>query len=322
MAKSEDVGPFERHVEKAILAALVAVLTYGIIHWAVGSPRTVQVPSRGRQKRLVTPDQLDGYLLDEARRIDQQHQVQSRPMDKPKDPRPKFADLREGPDVPPEEALRRTKDRSAERVAQFAPKRVAAAVKQIEQITPAPATAHVEMRQVLPKIPGRRLADVDVAHVATTWDLRRALEAWRKKLRAQIPVRRIVVLQVELERQERRPGASWERLEPQRIEGVTAAVGIEADGKMVLLRTLPEIPQYNGKNRREIEAAFALVRGRQSEILQPDFFPVWNPRDGWVDWWQGLFKDFLRELWRARSERDNASVSKDGSRDSGSKSAA
>jgi hypothetical protein len=280
MAKPSQMNNVEEHLEKGLLGLCALGLVFAAFYWVLSSPRSVSVEPDSR----VSPAKVDEVLLETARR------TQARIEEFSPDP-----NMRQTPDYKAEFVRLRTEPWQQQKTpwnfyAGFQPlitdQPIAegAKVKLVDVIDaiPNPDKPIVKAEPELPDRPMDNPADVMTAHVVSVLPLGQLQEAWRSKLKdVGLPFSPIV-LGIHAEAQEQLPDGQWGP--PREVQAVTMPL-IDSQNSPI---AVPVIPNYDGSNAVAIDEMRRLVSdpsaGWQQFFLQPEYWQIWWPGYGWVDW--------------------------------------
>ncbi len=288
MAKTDNLSFFEQHVEKVVLAVCGLLLLLAVMRYGFSSTVEVQVPGASEAVE-VSVDELDAMLAAAAQKADDYNtntkiEVLQPPITEPEEIRKEHKGF-------PGRALASLASPAApsrldddERPPELINTRLSDLVNALSSFKEAPT--YVQILRELPRT-GGQLADVDIARAVAIFPIGDTLAKWKALLKGQAVVRPIVVLDVEVQRQENRPGASWEPVSSKAIKATYMDDGEEIK--------IPSIPAYTGGNMDEINNALLDMEAFQEHILQPDYYDVWG-QGQWDDWRRNLPPEPLKEL--------------------------
>jgi len=277
---------FERHVEKAVLAATAAGLILVMAFWVISSPRIVRLKSPGGHGAGdYPPAEVDRALRSMAEDLKAQLEGQVPPndpvLDYPSQIREKFGNPYPvgrmpgmpvalgpgGPKLIPTEVREMAKAELATLQPLAAPdKCLVAANRELVTIprTTADGTKYDEKELV-------------AAHVAFVVNHGQILKKWREALKDTGIRARFVVLAVEAQRRQLLPDGRWGEPVP------VSMVRVPAEAPFGPLPAFDE----KKKNYDEVLAAVDAIADIRSQtwVLEPDYYDVWRngqPKD-WMD---------------------------------------
>ncbi len=288
MAKTNEVGFVEEHIEKLILAASVVLCLFAVYYWGLSSPKEVQI---GRTAfDVVSPDVVDKKLYEMAESYKQQ--IDRKPL------KPSAALL------PWQNVMKRLREqpfpadvRIAETGLARAPLFMPTGGAGIEKPTFKQIQLAIPSFIKRPKVAGGRQlikrqtdADTLVVHMVGSYPLVKLENEWRNILLTYDvgPFEgKPILYDIIVERREVLPGGQYGKP----VKATCSYIDDRQYSRTVIL------PVYDGSNAKKVRAAIVqLADARQQEIIAwPDFWDVWSSGDsaGWATW---------RELlpWNAR----------------------
>jgi len=271
MAKADNVSFLERHVEKLVLLACLALLAAAAYRWVLSSPVGLAVISeRGRGKTTAGPEQVDQVLQGAAQRVKHLHDVANLQVD----PVPKWAGkvVTVGHfESPRQVVVDPAMPRLPMKVDVGRASKGMVRLAQLIAVMPVPPAPKVAASMHLPE--KDTLADLAVAHGSLVYPLAGLTAAWEELLKKKVAVK-AVVQDVLVEAQEELPDGQWG---PIRRVNVVAKPG--ADGNSIVV---PKVRPFDGKNVEEVRKDRDAVAQQQDHILRPEYFRVWQ--SGWKDW--------------------------------------
>jgi len=291
MAKTDDPGFLELHVEKIFLAAAVIMVPV-LLTFMVARGPLVEVVINGRAH---SPDDVDKVLKDEAERVQKQIDA-AKPEDKPIPDWAAYVATRyENPT--PSRTLTPWVSGPPRLESVEAPKEIRVALGTLVEALPAPdkpvATAQPEvlMKPKAPPaggtpgagaIPAGQLLPTDYdyeevigVHVAAVFERGKAMAAWDKALEKIRVPGQLIVMDVEAQRQHRLADGSWGEPVPVSITRVPEQAPFAA------------IPRPDGKNLPQVLSALAQLQSAQAMqwICEPEYWTLF--KDGqpanWIE---------------------------------------
>jgi len=288
MAKAGRSNLIEQHAEKGLLVLALVALVFVLFRYVTSSPRKFKPPPTISPKPLA-PEQIDRRLLGKAKEIEK-GMVDFDPDTTPiPDPTAEILERRRvafGGTTDPYLQLWRGPYVAIEnprRMPEIIPPPKPEGVKLVP-IDIAPAAPLVSLQRELPD----RADPSDVAaHVATTFAWKDLQDKWDKafeRTRFRPP---LVVLSVQAEVRERVIGGEWGP--PRPAAATTPPLSLSVGGQQRILRLpgdLPKVPLYepDGSNLQEVKETIALLGSLQRPVLQPEWYWIWWPGYGYVDW--------------------------------------
>ncbi len=267
MAKAEDIGFVEAHIEKVVLGGCVLLLALAVYVWVFSSPRSIEIlnPSGRGAKQTVSPEQVDEALVGSARSIKSAYDRST--LEVP--PIPKYAGQALSAaqmELPPHTP-----------VAMAAPSRPLAVetgtradgvrLADLKGAIPPPPAPKVALNLELPDWP--EPAEVPVAHGVVSYPAAELRAAWTEKL-SETPIPpRIIVRNVIVQAQQRQDDGTW-----------GPAMNLDAN-----MPDATKVPAYDFANIEPVRKAREALAAAQDGVLRPDFERIWSGRAGtWVDW--------------------------------------
>jgi len=298
MAKIEEPGLIERHIEKIVLVATVAGLVLVLMLWVVHSPRRIDlgpVPgvsgspgkpgARGVRAGEYPPEQADAQLkirLDALRAVVAGTEATGTPP----------------PNWPEELAAQFENPYDADAMRGAVPWTTAAAavtgtetdpvdrqkvtLASLRGAMPAPEAPKVNVAHhvaIVPQIDPRTNASVNgyretaAMHAAVVFPHGEMLKEWRAILeKPRIPAR-FIVAAVEVQRQGRAAGGAWG----------TPTVIRTVRGRQI---QLPDVPVFTGTNRDDVRKVVEALGGDQvlKAIIEPEFYDLYDPDRQRASW--------------------------------------
>jgi len=280
MAKVSPIDLIENHIEKIILVICVLALVVVGYIWIIGSPRSLELTVVGRPQK-VSPAQADETLARTASTVRQR----VADLQPPQMPRPAYlARIRQRQDEPLE-AFPRLLDMAfpGVAIAEAGPGKIPPVnLEALREALPAPGVPKVraEWERLRRQAGAAADADIAAAHVAAVYPWGELRTRWQEILSRTTLQDEPLVWRVLGRVQSRQPGGEWGPVESVRMVGLPLA---DFQGNVV---EPPEIPDYDGNNTEAIAQAVEAWGDEswQAFLLQPDYWPVWRPGVGWVDW--------------------------------------
>jgi hypothetical protein len=282
MAKADEIGFLEKHVEKLVLLAGVVLLALCVYRWVLSSPLTFEVVGpAGSGKAEVGPEKADRVLHQAALAI------RARIAHYPAvvGPMPKHAGKTAD--------LRLIEPAEANAVALSAPQRPirpydangldkgGPTLDNIVKSMLALPELTVTATEVVPE--KEQAADTILARGELVFPLARQLQEWQAILPQDRVRPALVVHDVIVRVQELLPGGQWSEakkvtpsLRPLPKPATTTAPAPEAP---------VEIPAFDGSNHAAVHAAVRALaeEPRQRRITRGDYYRVWSPEGDWQD---------------------------------------
>ena len=289
MARPGQTSIIEQHLEKGLLGLCLLGFVFVLFHWVISSPRSVSVEP-GTGKAEVSPVKVDQALLDGARA------AQARIEDfKP--------DLPPVPDYAGQIRALQTQALAPGQAWGFfgtfqepitdRPLDVKVSLADLIDVIPRPGKPLVKAEPELPDRAMDNPSDVMTSHVVAVFPWTQLQEAWRAKLRDVGLPFTPVALGVVAELEEQLPDGRWG--EPREVQQVTMPL----TGQDGLPMAAPQMPAYDGTNATTIDELRRLVSdptsGWQQYYLEPEYWQIWWPGYGWVDWRVNLPKTEVSE---------------------------
>lgn len=277
MAKSRAMDIVEQHLEKLVLGLCLLLFLVAAGYWGLSSPRAVELPgARGRTK--ASPTEVDRQLQDLAKSV--MRQVEAKEPNVPPAPeyvpeiRRLFAGGRSrqamGAFGPPAAAISTTEGPTLAKIS----------LTELVDLMPAPSKPLVKAVRVLPNRQSENQADELVAHVLAIYPWQQLRDAWKDKVGVSGVPYRPTGIGLAVQVQEQLPDGGWGP--PRDVAGVFEPV-VDSMGTPY---PLPQVLPYDGTNARYLaELRSALVKAAwQAYLLQPNYWQIWWPGYGWVDW--------------------------------------
>jgi len=270
MARAESIKMIERHVEKLVLAVCLLALVLAGWHWLFSSPTELEIfiASAGRTV-MVSPTEADAKLRVSAKAVGEMYSGSELAKSIPPVPAwvGRLNDQRAIYGLPAS-PIDLTEPRLPIGPVEPTTQEGMISLEQLIAAMPAPAKPVVISSIELPnRLPP---TDVVLARGLSSYPLEALGTAWKELLKT-VPFEKVVPYKVIVEVQEAPPDGDWSKAKTTLIE----AAPLDAAGKPI---TLPEIPDPDGKNIKEVrEARDAVAKpDKQLQILQPSYLPVWN----------------------------------------------
>jgi hypothetical protein len=285
MAKSDEVGFFEQHVEKIVLGVCILAFVVVLYGWVLNSPREIEVVT-GMGKETVTPAEVDSRLAEAAKRVWDLYRKARRP----EQDIPDYVTLYEGlardpfpPDIGPMDNYGPPGPRIDRPTT---PTRKSVTLAEIEAVTPAPGKPLAAGRWEVARL--EPAEDRAACHVVAEYSQRKLEREWNKVLRATTVTPQLVVVAVEAEVQERQSDGTWG---PERTVNTVrrATIVDQRTGQPI---PAPTIPAFDGSNEQQVQQAIEQLYGTgwQEEILQPAYWELYWPEghaadlEYWLSW--------------------------------------
>ena len=275
MAKAENVTMIERHVEKLVLAVCLLALGLAIWQWLFSSPTKLKIfiASEGKTV-LVSPTQADAKLLAAAGTVQKMYSGSG--ADKSIPPVPAWVGRlndHRAMSPPPAASIDLAGPRMPIEPVEDKIREMQVGIEQLIAAMPAPAkpvmTGSIELPKKTP------LGDVVLAGGLSGYPLEALGATWKDILKA-VPFQSVVPYKLIVEVQQAPAGGDWSKAKTVLVQ----TTPLDANGKPI---ALPEIPDFDGKNVKEVRDARDHVLAMQQQILQPSYLPVWRAdRKQWV----------------------------------------
>jgi len=287
MAKTDEAGMIEKHIEKIILTATVVLLGVVVSMWVWESPRRIELAGSaklGVLKGEFSPDAVDVEIKKRTERLRKVIDDTPPPTDPVKDYVGKLEakygtpyDTREVAGYGTLTGGRKPIDTGTVQVDE----RYRVKLADLRKRMPVVENPKVNIVHEVVGV-ARRNADGQVvvayeerptAHGVAVFDHGKLRTAWTAILEKSRIAATFVVMNVEVERRIRTPGAAWSKPE---IVSTIRRTPIQ----------LPTIPEFNGTNRDEVRRGVMALSNLalQTLILQPDYYDVYDK--GQVRSWQ------------------------------------
>ncbi len=286
MARGEDVGLIEKHVEKIVLAVAAIILVVAGFHWGLDSPRRIELGINAPEIRMPQKnyppgevdqalktasgkleDMLEGMKPDKKRLPDYAGRLE-RIFENPYDDRYVHIDVDFGTGrVPPERRKATGRIIEPAKLADLLP------LPKTEK----PLVAINREVQVIPRADREapEYKDVCVAHVAAVFERGKVLKKWQEALKKTYIPAQVVFVAVEAQRRCRLPDGSWSQPEPASMMVMPGAP------------TLPVIPAPDEKNLFEIQQKVNELAwlSNQKEVLEPSYYDIIWPNRQTGPWY-------------------------------------
>jgi len=281
MAKDSQLSPFERHVEKVVLAVCVLLLVYVLVYFARSSPRLTEVKvittAGTSRKKMVAPEGLDQAVAEAVHNaydvivnsdvtapppivVNDSMRLRDQPFPD------SFAivplssgQMTEGTGIAPQ------------------PELIRPTLAEVAEALPAPSKPDVWAG---PELPNREnLRDVVVAHIVSVYQIKLLDKKLEEVLAGSAVPEQFVALRVEAEVEELLPDRTWTN---RRAVNAVSLPILDRDGKEI---QTPALPGYDGTNKEDIDEIIKqLSQDWQERILQPEYWDIWWPGYGWIGW--------------------------------------
>ena len=280
MAQVNGGSVIERHLEKIVLGVCALALLYGLFRWGFGSPRKLE--SENLPLRRIDEELLAKAAAAEA--AAKKATIVTKPL----------------PDY--DQAIQTLQSAdfgsSSSRMVDlgFAREalkihvgplvtRVKPSVAELSKL-PAPGGPEGRARMELPNTAGE-LKDARAYHAALVYPWASVARLWQEKLAQTIIPSMPVVIDVEVQVQEKLPDGDWGA--PRSIR--TAAMSSEANETRLLDQLRQQIRSFDGGNALRVREAIRTLQSPawQQWILMPPYWQIRDPKaKTWADWTLGL----------------------------------
>lgn len=277
MAKNGPMEIVEQHLEKLILGVCVLLFVLAVGYWGLTSPRRVQLPGIAGQKKS-SPGEVDQQLQDMARTVMRQVQAKEPNLPPASDYVDQIERLFRGVRLPHDVGAFGTPTPSISTTEGPEVKRLS--LPDLTAVMPAPSKPQVKAVRVLPNRLGDNQTDELVAHVLAVYPWQELSDSWKTKVGVSGVPYRPAAIGLLVQVQEQLPDGGWGS--PREVTGVYEPV-LDSMGTPY---SLPKVPAYDGTNAGYLAQLRAAVAepAWQAYLLQPNYWQIWWPGYGWVDW--------------------------------------
>lgn len=277
MAKNGPTEIIEQHLEKLMLGVCLLLFVLAVGYWGLVSPRRVQLPGTGSAKK-TSPGEVDQQLQDLARTVMRQVQAKEPNLPQASDYMAQIDQLFRGVQTSGGMGAFGTPDRPISTTE--GPELNKLNLTELTESMPAPSKPLIKAVRVLPNRLGDNQTDELVAHILAVYPWQELTDNWKAKVGVSGVPFRPVAIGLLVQVQEQQPGSGWGS--SREVTGVYEPV-LDSMGTPV---TAPTVPAYDGTNASYLAQLRAAVAtpAWQAYLLQPNYWQIWWPGYGWVDW--------------------------------------
>lgn len=296
MANSQELGFFDKHIEKALLAIGLIILIYAVLTFGISTSRRLEVQTGGGSTELVAPEKVDESLLTATRVIERRIMTAKRPAVEGRNDAEELTKIQQNPLPGTKKCLAYGEPLSAGVVpiGGHVEGTEPPSLNEIIQAMPVPAKPESWDGNEIVYIEADIGKDVKVeekpAWRVASWYPKDRLEAkWRGLLKNTIITPVVIPLRYEFQVEQKMPDGTWREVDtisPYRQPG--------PDGQVP---QTPEIPAYDGRNAAEVRQAYMdyFSAGWTAYMLQPGYRNIWSeiPDATWKNHFpQNILKPF------------------------------